>query len=70
MQNPLSDLPPDQTETSVKKRKAKGKGKGSAKTRVILCARCKQGNEDEPWFQCDLCDLWWHRRCAEINDED
>ena len=70
MQNPLSDLPPDQTESSVKKRKAKGKGKGSAKKQVILCARCRQGNEDEPWVQCDLCDLWWHRRCAEINDED
>jgi hypothetical protein len=60
---------PDAPSTAPKKRKGKGKGKGKAKKHIILCVKCKEANEDEPWVQCDLCDEWWHRRCAEISDE-
>jgi len=61
-----------QTKSKVKG-KGKGKGKGKKKTtddNDEYCANCNKAYmEGEDWICCDLCSLWYHRQCANLEDE-
>ena len=80
-----SKLSPTQKSTAVKSRKrksgrkGKGKGKrskGKQKTKFSgesdeNCAICYKGYvEGEDWIQCDICSLWYHRFCVNLEDGD
>ena len=74
-----------QKSTAVKSRKRKsgGKGKGNGKRSKGKqktkfsgesdenCAICyKSYVEVEDWIQCDICSLWYHRFCVNLEDVD
>lgn len=65
-------------EQSTKKLKrsktpCKGKGKGKVKSNKgsYFCGLCNAKYfEGEDWIQCDRCDKWYHRVCADIESSD
>ncbi|CAG2206493.1 PIF1 [Mytilus edulis] len=59
-----------------KKSKGKGKGKGKKTKKVEEtiedenCAICNKTYIDgEDWINCDVCTLWFHRQCVNLEDE-
>lgn len=80
-----SKLPTTKKGTAVKSRKRKsgrkGKGKGkcskgqqkakSSGESDENCANCYKGYVDgEDWIQCNICSLWYHRFCVNLEDGD
>jgi hypothetical protein len=80
-----SKLPPTKKSTAVKSRKRKSGGKGKGKGKRSKgkqktkfsgesdenCAICYKGYvEGEDWIQCDICSLWYHRFCVNLEDGD
>lgn len=58
--------------------KGKGKGKGKSRGKVTQtsyedsdkCAVCNISYiEGEDWICCDLCSLWYHRECVNLQEE-
>ena len=40
-------------------------------TNVDLCGVCsKTEKEDEEWICCDICNIWYHRFCLDLDDEE
>lgn len=61
------------------KEKGKGRGKSSRKKYASLvepgeyCVICNKpdiGSLDEGWISCDVCCLWYHRNCVNLQDDD
>lgn len=63
---------------TVGKGKGKGKGRGKKKTPAAIvygsdenCTMCNgQYVNGEDWISCDICNLWYHRKCVNIQDEE
>ena len=57
-----------------KKGKAKGRKKVASETVTESdenCAICNRTEiEGEDWISCDICHLWYHRTCVNIDDEE
>lgn len=57
------------------KGKEKGKGKRKKKTtddndeNCAICNKAYTCMEGEDWICCNLCSLWYHRQCANLEDE-
>lgn len=51
----------------------RSKKKSSTKTQkeqVTICPLCKSVYpEGEDWIACDICDLWYDRKCLNLNDD-
>lgn len=56
----------------------KGKGRGKRKTPAATgcdsdenCTMCNGHYVNrEDWISCDICNLWYHRKCVNIQDEE
>jgi hypothetical protein len=57
------------------KGKEKGKGKRKKKTtddndeNCAICNKAYTCMDGEDWICCNLCSLWYHRQCANLEDE-
>ena len=59
--------------SQFRKQKGKGKGKGETYSPRFVCAvrnEPEKGVENEVWTQCDICDVWNHRRCTLITQDE
>ncbi|VDI26920.1 Hypothetical predicted protein [Mytilus galloprovincialis] len=71
----------DKIQSNKRKTSRRGKGKGKGKSRkknipisdesddkCTVCNKPDIGNED--WICCDACTLWYHRDCANLQDDE
>ena len=54
-------------------RKGKGRGKGRGRAKVeedeeVECPQCHAGEIDQLWIQCYICNVWYHRNCAGLEE--
>ncbi|CAC5417899.1 unnamed protein product [Mytilus coruscus] len=69
----------EQIHSNKTKRRGKGKGKGKSRKKNIpisyesdeKCTVCNKPDiGDEDWICCDACYLWYHRDCANLQDDE